>query len=288
MDQNATFNEKEIQQVLARAAELQAAASDASSEPSLTLEEVEQAAENAGLDPSHVRQAVRELSGPKTTHVSTDANDTYLFMERWVDRPMSEDTWQAVVAELRHRTGLCHRTDAQHGWSLNAPFEWSTTERIGDIREWTHHRLGNTQEMRVSLSPRGEQTQLRLAKRTPISGNPLLSAMSSAAMAALFVGLSVGTGGWALVVGLVTGLVGTPAIYAGLKAWRRFQFRSLDTLAGQLEKVLIDVPPTASETNPSADRSPPNQRHTSEWTSPDATFASVGNGRARPRTRGSV
>ena len=244
MDRNDTFNEEEIQQLLARAAELQAASTDESSPPGLTLQEVEEAAESAGLNPNHVRQAAREMAEPKTTHASTDVNDTHLFVERWIDRSMTDNAWQAVMGELRHRKGV------PQGWSLSSPFEWSTTETIGNTREWTHHRLGNTKELRVSLRPRGEQTQLRLAKRTSTSGSPLLNAVAMGAVFAVvtapFVGLSFGAWIWALVGGVVAFAAGTPAIYAGINAWRRSQLRSLETLADQLEKVLSDMTPTTS------------------------------------------
>ncbi len=244
MDRDATFDEDEIQQLLARAAELQAASGDESSSPGLTLQEVEEAAESAGVDPRHVRQAARELSRPKTTHASTDVNDSHLFVERWIDRPMSEEAWTALLSELRHRTGV------PQGWSLSSPFEWSTTERIGDTREWTHHRLGNTRELRVSLRPSGEQTQLRLAKRTSTDGTPLLNALGIGAVctivAASIVGGSMGSWLWALLGGLIALSITTPIAYAGIKAWRRSQLRSLETLADQLERVLIDSPSSSS------------------------------------------
>lgn len=244
MDRDATFNEDEIQQLLARAAELQAASSDASSAPGLTLQEVEEAAESAGLDPDYVRQAARELSRPQTTHATTEVNDSHLFVERWIDRPTSEEAWTALRSELRHRTGV------PQGWSLSSPFEWSTTERIGDTREWTHRRLGNTRELRVSLRPSGEQTQLRLAKRTSTDGTPLLNAIGIGVgctiASASIVGGIMGSWLWALIGGLLAFAIVTPASYAGIKAWRRSQLRSLETLADQLERVLVDAPSTES------------------------------------------
>jgi len=244
MDRDATFNEDDIQKLLARAAELQAASDDASSAPGLTIQEVEQAAESAGLDPRHVRQAARELSRPKTTHASTDVNDSHLFVERRIDRPVSDDAWTAVLSELRHRTGV------PQGWSVSSPFEWSTTDTIGNTREWTHHRLGNTRELRVSLRPSGEQTQLRLAKRTSTDGTPLLNAigigLACAIVAASIVGGTMTSWLWALVGGVIAFSAAAPAAYAGIRAWRQSQLRSLETLADQLERVLVESSSTAS------------------------------------------
>lgn len=277
MDRKATFNEEEIQQLLARAAELQAASTDESSSPGLTLQEVEQAAESAGLNPGHVRQAARELSRPKTTHASTDTNDNHLFVERRIDRPMSDDAWTALRSELRHRTGV------PQGWSLSSPFEWSTTERIGDTREWTHHRLGNTRELRVSLRPSGEQTQLRLAKRTSTDGTPLLNAIGIGigltVVSASIVGGAMGSWIWALLGGLVAFAVFTPAAYAGIRAWRRSQLRSLETLADQLEKVLADTPSAAATSQ--TDRSADSQLGTPSGASLDASPTSVPPTRSR-------
>jgi hypothetical protein len=281
MDRDHTFNEEEIQQLLARAAELQAASDDESSSPGLTLQEVEEAAESAGLDSSYVRQAARELSRPKTTHASIDVNDTHLFVERWIDRPMSEDAWQAVMGELRHRKGV------PQGWSLSSPFEWSTTETIGNTREWTHHRLGNTQELRVSLRPRGEQTQLRLAKRTSTSGSPLLNAIAIGAVfavvTALFAGLSFGSWVWAIVGGGVALGIGAPSVYAGIKAWRHSELRSLETLADQLERVLGERPSAASSSKATSqiDRSSQDQVEDVRMDASDTSSSPATNQRAR-------
>jgi hypothetical protein len=282
MDRDATFNEDEIQKLLARAAELQAASDDSSSTPGLTLEEVEQAAESAGLNPRHVRQAARELSRPKTTHASTDVNDSHLFVERWIDRPMSEEVWTAVRSELRHRTGV------PQGWSLSSPFEWSTTERIGDTREWTHHRLGNTRELRVSVRPSGEQTQLRLAKRTSTDGTPLLNALGIGIgltiASASIVGGIMGSWLWALLGGVLAFGIVTPAAYAGIKAWRRSELRSLETLADQLERVLADSPSTAAASQ--MDRSSQGQLDDVRMESSDPSDSSPTGTRHRRREGG--
>jgi hypothetical protein len=243
---------------------------------------VEQAAESAGLNPRHVRQAARELSRPKTTHASTDVNDSHLFVERWIDRPMSDDAWQAVLSELRHRTGV------PQGWSLSSPFEWSTTETIGKTREWTHHRLGNTRELRVSLRPSGEQTQLRLAKRTSTDGTPLLNAIgigvACTIVAASIVGGTMTSWLWALLGGVLAFAVSTPAAYAGIKAWRRSQLRSLETLADQLERVLVDSTSTASAAQ--MDRSSQAELDDVRVESSQTSDSSVPNTRTRQREGG--
>jgi hypothetical protein len=118
------FTQAEVSDLLSKAARLEGAVGNSSS--GLTLAEVKDAARAAGIDPSWVEAALR-TSG-RTAEAQTYAGiTTTVHRERVLPRPIDENQWGRIVAELRRTLG-----------------EKGTAESIGGNRAWEsgHLRVG--------------------------------------------------------------------------------------------------------------------------------------------------
>jgi hypothetical protein len=89
---------------------------------------------------------------------------------------------------------------------------------------------------------------------------------------------------WALLGGLLAFAIVAPASYAGIKAWRRSELRSLETLADQLERVLADSPSTTSAAQ--MDRSSQAELGNVQMESPAPSDSSAPDTRPRRRDGG--
>ena len=231
-----TFNEEQIRDVIKRAAEIQAASSSRGGASQLTLQELEEAAESAGVDPGHVRQAVREMDAARVTGGKTETNRSHIFVERWVSRPMTDDMTETIQTELSHRLGV------PVNWSIESPFEWCSTKQIGDTWELTHREFMDT-KLRVSVRPHGDQTHVRLAEKYSVGGYPVLEAMAfSAALAGVSVPILMAASVapvWIVTICALIFMVASPAIYAGLTMYKRSKQESLETLADQVCDAVV-------------------------------------------------
>lgn len=236
MGSERTFSGDQLRDVLKRAAELQGSGSSAPEGPALTVAELEQVAEGAGLDPAHIRQAVREMDAARVSRRTTDASDTHLFVERWIELPLSARTKDIVRAELSH----LHDVPLQ--WTLSNPFEWTTTKQVGDTWELNFRSLSRS-DLRVSLQPRGDALRLRLARPVAAGGRPLFEALSwSLLVAAISVPAFIVATSQALIAVLGVLLVYAASVgvlYQGFSHWRTSQHASLEKLGDQLADALI-------------------------------------------------
>ena len=140
-----TYTEHEVAAIFARAAERRPAAPRADPTTGLTLAEVEQAGQEAGLDPASIRAAAAELSAgfdlPDRSKIAV--------AERWIEGPLAAGAWEDLVASLRRRFG------ASTAW-------WTgDTAPLGTAHEWTHTAFSGVRTT-VTLSPREGQTLLRV------------------------------------------------------------------------------------------------------------------------------
>jgi hypothetical protein len=73
--------------------------------PGLTLEELISIASEAGIDPENIRIAAGELDkeDPGEKGKSKKKVSDQVYTERWVDRRLSDETADSVIAELKHR-----------------------------------------------------------------------------------------------------------------------------------------------------------------------------------------
>ena len=239
MGSERTFSGDQLRDVLKRAAELQGSGPSTPEGPALTAAELEEVAKGAGLDPAHIRQAVREMDAARVRRRTTDASDTHLFVERWIELPMTSRTKDIVRAELSH----LHDVPLQ--WTLSNPFEWTTTKQVGDTWELNFRSLSRS-DMRVSLQPRGDELdelRLRLARPVSAGGRPLFEAVCwSLLVAAISVPAFAVATSQALtaVLGVLLVYAASVAVlYQGFSHWRKSQHASLEKLGDQLADALI-------------------------------------------------
>ena len=113
MDPYRRYTTQEVRSILKRAARHQADADRAADglTTGLTLTDIQTAAEDAGINPSHVRRAALDIT--------IDREDGVVSRRR-LDAKVSDAAWTAIVAELRRVHGAA-----------------GSTGRVGETREWT-------------------------------------------------------------------------------------------------------------------------------------------------------
>lgn len=122
---NRSFSEDDAQRIFALAAERQQAAKT-EVRPQLTLADLEEAGQAAGLDPAHIRAAAADLLRPdrlpvhrKFLGVPTEIRRTQVFAE-----PLSPATRQKLLGAVRHTFGTEGvLTELENG------FEWASTAK---------------------------------------------------------------------------------------------------------------------------------------------------------------
>ena len=217
-----TFTEAEAQKVFARVAEKQRAAGVPGG--GLSLEDLEEAAQAAGLDSSLVAAAVAEIDAPVPTR-SLFGAPTETIRQRVVRGNVSDEAWEEMVAAARAEFG---RT--------------GTAGQIGRTREWTAASgAGNSQAVtRLALEPVGDDTRIVVTRsaRDAALGFTVggaITAVMSVIFGALFA-FGVDPELWIpalMLVGISTVLLGGTQI--GLRLWHRAQERRAEALLDRLE-----------------------------------------------------
>lgn len=254
------YTEREVTALLERAAALQQhSARQDEARPGLTLPEIEAIAAEAGLDPSLLRQAARELDAPASPNhgAPPGTTATHVFVERWVPGTLSEEAWEDVVAELRHRY------DTDLGAMMGMPgYGRSLTERIGRSVEWRHTSMAGI-ETRVMIRPRGEGLHVRLSQRVGW-GSPLAESLVYGLFGGLLglVPAALLDAGKAFAVALmgVLYVLAVAGIFAADRAWRRNKHRALEALGDRVAALLTAHEAPAqpvAETAPTANVSDP-------------------------------
>ncbi|MEM1056198.1 MAG: hypothetical protein AAGI52_11775 [Bacteroidota bacterium] len=161
------FTEAEAQRIFAHMAEMQRA--DAARPSSaLSLEDLQEAARAAGLDPRYVTRAVAELdAAPAQTRTLLSA-PVEVVRQRVVPGPLTDETWASMVNAARAHFG-------------DAGF----AGQIGSLREWTLHtgtNNGNRTVTRLSAEPTEGGIRLMLTQsiRETIKGFSIATAIVSA------------------------------------------------------------------------------------------------------------
>ena len=239
------YTEEEAQRIFAHVAERQRNA--ARSESGLSLDDLQEAARAAGLDPALVVQEAAALDAP-----SPERTDTLLgapvevVRQRVISEPVSDDTWAQIVAEARRTFG---------GVGIAG--------QIGRLREWTMlSNKGTNQSVstRIALEPTPEGTRLTVSgsARDMALGFSIGSAVMSG-MALLF--------GTLFLAGVEPDLI-VPAILMagmalafgggtqiGMRLWERAQDRKFTAFLDRAELLIRaadDVPDATSTTSPPA------------------------------------
>ena len=226
-----TFTEAEAQRIFARIAERQQTA--ASAEDHLSLDDLEEAARAAGLDPALVAGAVAELDMPAPRRGFLGA-PTEVVRQRMVRGPVSDEAWEAMVAAAR----------AEFGQS-------GVAGQVGRMREWTITGGGRRQTnttTRLSLEPSGQDTRIVLTQsaRHAAVGFTIAGAIQALMAAgfgiAAFIGVDPGL--WIPVVMMsAMAVLFLGGSQVGLRLWERRQSRRFDAVLDRLDLLARDSAP---------------------------------------------
>jgi hypothetical protein len=152
-ERDRKFNDEEVALIIKRAAELQQT-EQAEAEPgnAMTLAEVEQIAQEAGIDPRLIRRAAQGLDRPIETNRPSPwvGAPTRLVFERVVDGEIPVDEFEPLVNEIR-------RTFGENGIPsvLGRTLAWSSTQSAG-------RRRGRGRQIDVSVTSRSGVTTIRV------------------------------------------------------------------------------------------------------------------------------
>lgn len=225
------FSEEEAQRIFALVAERQRAASGAEG---LSLGELEEAAEAAGLDPSLVAVAAAELDSAPHAERTLLGTPTEVIRTRVVDGPLSDDAWAAMVAAARREFG-------QPGMA----------GQIGRLREWTMISGGtkNGITTRLAVEPAGDGTRITVSRsiRETIFGLTLAAGIQLA-MASLFLILAAAGVDPELWIATLV-LAGMAAAFGagaqiGSRIWQRREARRFESLLDRLDLIARDAAST--------------------------------------------
>lgn len=226
-----TFTEAEAQRIFARIAEKQHAAdTDAGG---LSLDDLEEAARAAGLDPALVASAAAELDMPDTSRTLLGA-PTEVVRQRLVRGAVSDETWEALVAAARAEFG-----------------EAGIAGQVGRVREWSVGGGGRRQQgstTRLSLEPVGADTRVVLAQsvRQTAVGFTIAGAIQ-AVMAVVFAVSATATADASLwvPVAMMTAMavLFLGGSQAGLRLWQSRQSRRSDAFLDRLDLLTRDAEP---------------------------------------------
>jgi hypothetical protein len=214
MDPYRRYTTQEVRSILKRAARHQADADRAADglTAGLTLTDIQTAAEDAGIDPSHVRRAALDIT--------IDREDGVVSRRR-LNAEVSDAAWTAIVAELRRVYGAA-----------------GSTGRVGETQEWTceitdgpsvHATLdtANGTSVVTVRQQRGKKQAMYVSGGTIFVIGCLLGALYLAGDFASGVGY--------LVAGILASAALLFAVASPLDAWIRR--RTQDTLDARLDRL---------------------------------------------------
>ncbi|UCC72511.1 MAG: serine/threonine protein kinase [Gemmatimonadota bacterium] len=187
----AKLSEAQVDEVLSRAAELQA--EHPTGERALSIGAVEQVAAEVGIPPEHVREAVRELGRPGgrvVPHAATpgptrvDYRKDTLILDRTLEGEIDESVHKAMVNEIQATLGI-----VGHVSVLGSTLTWSPAAPGTDERKVV-----------VTVTPEAGKTQVHIEERFELSGWRIF------------------VPGWGVGVGILTGLGLVSALGMGDRA----------------------------------------------------------------------
>ncbi len=226
-----TFTEAEAQRIFARVAERQQTATAA--EGHLSLDDLEEAARAAGLDPALVAGAVAELDMPAPRRGFLGA-PTEVVRQRLVRGTVTDEAWEAMVAAARSEFGMS-----------------GVAGQVGRMREWTiagGGRRQNNTTTRLSLEPAGQDTRVVLTQSARHAAIGFTIAGAIQALMATGFGIAALSGAdpalWIPVVimsAMAVLFLGGSQI--GLRLWERRQSRRFDALLDRLDLLARDAAP---------------------------------------------
>ncbi len=231
-----TYSEDEMAALLERAAELQAHSARTNERSrGLTLTELEAIAEEAGLNPEHLRQAASEMEklGPSLLGKSVRTTKTHVHVEQWVDGELTVEAIEDIVDMLRQRFGSGLPA------SMGGMGE-GTLEQVGRMLEWKHVSASGI-ETSVRMKPRDGRVHLQLGQRVGLA-SPVVEGLSYGGILAGFVGIISGGVLDSVLIGFLTffvlSLIAVPAVTYADRVWRKKKHRNLEELSERVAGLI--------------------------------------------------
>ncbi len=261
-----TYSEQDVAAIIARAAERQAESTRTTPSVGLTLDEIERLGTDAGLDPADLRAAAAEIdSAGRTLSRQSSQTKNTVVVERWIDAPLTLESWENTVDLLRERFG----TSAMAMLGLPAGGE---IRQVGAAFEWTHTD-GLGIQTTVTASPRGERTRLRMSQLVGLGSTRAEGIAYGTSVAFVIAGIALVIG-TKLDAATITLVLTTLAVFAASLAiaipattaldrkWRAGKLNRLDALADDIGTILAAPGLDAEEplANPALDRLPGTPR----------------------------
>jgi hypothetical protein len=224
------YGEKEVSRLLKRAAELQRLSPTSPNPMGLTLAELEEIAEEAGLDVALLRQAARELE--TTSSPGTGAGPllaggpTKFVLERTLPFEASNTAFEALVPIIQSAA-----TSAGSASQIGRTFTWQTQAPNSSI------------SLQVTVSIRRGETLIRVDENHATLAGALFAGGLSGGL-----GIAIGGGGaLGAALGSVVVGVGAPIAFMGLSYYvmrsifaRKSRTRSR-ILAELLERIVAEL-----------------------------------------------
>jgi hypothetical protein len=228
------FTGEEAQRIFARAAEKQHSAEDVS--PRLSLEELKEIGQAAGLSPEHVATAVAEMrTDPAPPNESTKVLgvQTEIRRSRILPGELTDEMWNGMVSRLR-RTFTTQGITADIGRSR----EWTGTNSKGDLSNLHLEAVPVEGGTRVTLET-SKTDEVRQMKWVPLP-------FAALATLFLFIGAAKDKPAvWALALFFA---VVSAAIHIGTRrdygAWSKRRQGEFDALLDHFELMMLNAKAT--------------------------------------------
>ncbi len=237
------FSDKEVALVLRRASALQRSEPTAVDPEGLTQADLEEIAQEAGIDVEHIRQAVAELGADKYADLGTRlaGGPVHVHIERRLPGELT-------VEELEELVPLMGQATAGHGQA----------SLVGKTLTWSSHTSGNVSSQQVVVSSVRGETLIRIEEHL----GQLAGGLFGGIMGGVGGGVGLGVGGalggalGSVFLGVGIPAVVIPASYFLARAIfsdqvRRRQ-RKLAALADTIEARLSERGALGAESDPPA------------------------------------
>lgn len=227
------FSEDEIQLIIKRAAELQHEEnkSSAKKEQGLTMDELLQIGDEAGLDMDFIKTAALEYREKNITRRS-GLTDTHIFEEREINtEAYLDDIWNEVTTDLKHHVG---------------GETFGKTKEDYSKKEWVNTSLSGIETV-ASLSKRENGVRLRVSQRVGLASSLTEGVMYGGILSMIISGIGLAAieptvvEGVALFASLFT--VSSIVVYSLDVSWRKKKLKALKEL---VNKIVDQIPTKAA------------------------------------------
>ena len=226
------YGDEEIGQILKRATELQHREPSAPSSSGLTLQELEEVAVEAGIDPRFLQRAALELGTSLTDSsfwTKVVGDELMLIRETTVPGELNDDGFERVVSVIQLGT-------REHG----------QPSLLGRSLTWRAETLNKTRTIQVTVTSRDGQTHVRLEENLP----QLAGGVFGVGVGGVGIGVGLGAGlplagflglgGSLLAAAFPLGALGLA--YIGARGVYRATTRKRRSVMGELfDKILAEV-----------------------------------------------